>query len=405
MPLRKVIVITSRSRAENARGKIHGVNTSELLRLRLHHQQLTNARSRQPAEVVGWLVAMQAQEYAMSKWAIALRLAGKVRDADVEQAFDAGKILRTHVMRPTWHFVTPEDIRWLLALTAPRVHAASAYMYRQLELDAAIFKRSEAVIERALQAHRFLTRTALQSELARSRVKASGPRLGYLMMHAELEGLICSGPREGLQFTYALLDARAPRMRTLSRLSALEELSRRYFASRGPATAQDFASWSGLTLTDARAGLESLGPDFAREDIDRRVHAFRPAGRGLRSAIGSAFLLPDYDEYVMSYKDRSALRSTRELTLAYNRMIVMDGQIVGSWQRSVAGDSVSVEADCRMPRASANARVLAGAIRRFAAFATPLRHIRQKEHVQAREQQQRERKQRRVRHPRGRRPL
>jgi hypothetical protein len=348
---------------------------------------------------------MQAQEYAMSKWAIALRMADGATDADVELAFNAGEILRTHVMRPTWHFVAPADIRWLLALTAPRVHAASRYMYRQLELDAAVFKRSDAVLTRALKAQRFLTRTALQTELARAGVKAAGARLGYLMMHAELEGLICSGPRAGLQFTYALLDERAPGARTLNREAALEELSRRYFASRGPATAQDFASWSGLTLTDARAGLESLGADFARETIDDRVHAYRPAGRGIRSAKGSVFLLPDYDEYVMSYKDRSALRSTKKLTLAYNRVIVVDGQIVGSWQRSLAGDSVSVETDCRVSPASAKAGLLARASRRFAAFATTPRHVRQKEHVQAREQQQRKRKQRRVSDPRRRRPL
>lgn len=341
----------------------------------------------------------------MSKWAIALRMADGVSDADVEQAFNAGKILRTHVMRPTWHFVTPADIRWLLALTAPRVHAASRYMYRQLELDAAVFKRSDAVLIRALQAKHFLTRPALQTELARAGVKASGPRLGYIMMHAELEGLICSGPREGLQFTYALLDERAPAARTVNREAALEELSRRYFASRGPATAQDFASWSGLTLTDARAGLESLGLDFERETYAGRIHAYKPAGRGIRSAKGFAFLMPDYDEYVMSYKDRSALRTTKKLTLAYNRVIIADGQIVGSWQRSFAGGSVSIETDCRVPPASTMARLLARATRRFAAFATIPRQVRQKEHVQTREQQQRKRKQRRVSDPRRRRPL
>ena len=185
------------------------MKTSELIRLRLHNQQLTHVRSRLPQEVVSSLVAMQAQEYAMSKWAIGLRLPGTV-DADIEAAFNAGKILRTHLLRPTWHFVAPADIRWLLALTAPRVHAASAYMYRQLELDAAVFKRSDAVLARALQAGRFLTRTTLQAALARARVKAEGPRLAYLMMHAELQGLICSGPREGRQFTYALLESRVP---------------------------------------------------------------------------------------------------------------------------------------------------------------------------------------------------
>jgi Winged helix DNA-binding domain len=367
------------------------MKNSELLRQRLHNQRITDARSRQPQEVVSWLVAMQAQEYAMAKWAIGLRMAGAPTDAEIEQAFNAGKILRTHVMRPTWHFVAPADIRWLLALTAPRVHAASAYMYRQLELDAAVFKRSDTVLIRAL-AGRFLTRAALQTELARAGVKASGPRLGYLMMHAELEGLICSGPREGQQFTYALLDSRAPKARNLNREAALEELSRRYFASRGPATAQDFATWSGLTLTDARAGMESLGLDFARETIGGRVHAFRPPGRGIRSAEGFAFLMPDYDEYGMGYKDRSALGPPAKL--AYNRMIVVDGQIVGSWQRTFTGDSVSIETDYLVSLARAKLRLASQATLRFVAFAAPLRKVRQKKHVQAREQQQRKRQQR-----------
>lgn len=347
-----------------------------MIRLRLHHQQITQTASRQPQEVVSWLVALQAQEYAMAKWAIALRLPGAARDADIERAFNDGKILRTHVMRPTWHFVAPADIHWLLALTAPRVHAASAGMYRKLDLTAAVFKRSDAVLARALQGGRFLTRTALQAALSLAGVKATGLRLGYLMMHAELEGVICSGPREGKQFTYALLDTRAPGGRVMQRDAALAELSQRYFASRGPATAQDFASWSGLTLTDARTGLESLSAQFVRETIAGKVHAFQPAPARVRNPGGFAFLMPDYDEYCMSYKDRSAMlpaavggRKSRVKALAYDRLIVVDGQAVGSWRRPLAGEPFSLDTDYRVPLARGKLRAVAGAIRRFAAFA------------------------------------
>jgi hypothetical protein len=370
------------------------MKTAELLRFRLHNQRITDPRGRQPSEVVSWLTAMQAQEYAMAKWAIALRMTGAAKDADIERAFNSGEILRTHLMRPTWHFVAPADIRWLLALTAPRVHAANAYMYRKLELDAGLFKRSDAVLARALQAGRFLTRAALQTE-----------RLSALVMHAELEGLICSGPREGRQFTYALLETRVPKARALHRDAALEELSRRYFASRGPATAQDFATWSGLTLTDARAGIESLGSDFVRETIDGRVHVFRPAAGEMRSAAGFSFLMPDYDEYGMSYKNRSALlpphlggRKSQDIVLAYNRMIVVDGRIVGSWRRTLSGDSCSIETDYLVPLARSKLQSVARATRRYAAFTGP-----GKEHVEPREHQQRERKQRRVGNPRRRR--
>ena len=342
---------------------------SDLLRMRLRNQQLTGTKSRRAQDVVSNLVAMQAQEYAMAKWAIGLRLRHAAADADIERAFNAGEILRTHVMRPTWHFVAPADIRWLLALTAPRVHAASAYMYRQLDLNARLFSRSDAVLVRALGSERCLTRPALQTVLARSGIKASGPRLGYLVMHAELEALICSGPREGRQFTYSLLETRVPAAPVLKRDAALIELSRRYFTTRGPATAQDFAMWSGLTLTDARAGLESLGREFTRATIAGQIHAFRAVDLGPRDTATFAFLMPDYDEYGMSYKDRRALATPGIKTVAYNRMIVVDGRIVGSWRRSLAGKSIEVETDFPAPLSRRKLLAITQATRRFTAFA------------------------------------
>lgn len=351
------------------------MTTSELLRLRLHNQQITDHRSRRPEEIVSWLVAMQAQEYAMTKWAIGLRLPGGA-DADIERAFEAGAILRTHVMRPTWHFVAPADIRWLLALTAPRVHAVNAYMYRKMELNAAAFKRSNAALVRALQAGKFLTRVGLQTVLARAGLKASGTRLACLVMHAELEGLICSGPREGRQFTYTLLETRAPGARVMSRDAALAELSRRYFASRGPATAHDFAYWSGLTLTDARTGIASLGADFSRETIDGWTYVFCPAVSDARANARATFLMPDYDEYGMSYQDRRALiapalarEKSRKIDPAYNRMIVVDGRIVGSWRRSLIKKTLVIETDYPAPLSRAKLRAVKQATRRFVAFA------------------------------------
>jgi hypothetical protein len=349
------------------------MKTSNLLRVRLHNQRITDP-GRQPQQVVRHLVAMQAQDYAMAKWAIGLRLAGAVRDADIERAFNAGTILRTHVMRPTWHFVAPQDIRWLLALTAPRVHAANAFMYRKLALRAAEVSRSTAILVRALEGGEFLTRSALQAILAKSGVKAAGDKLSYLVMQAELEGLICSGPRAGRQFTYAALETRVPPARTLSREAALAELSRRYFASRGPASAHDFANWSGLTLADAHHGIESLGSGFARETIAGRIHAFRP-GNVTARGTGSTFLMPVYDEYGMSYQDRSALlppatgiRESQGRTFIFDRMIVVDGKIVGSWRRSTAGKAVSVETDLVVPLTGKALRQVAQAARRFTEF-------------------------------------
>src|SRR5688572_10872776 len=223
---------------------------------RLHNQHISQVGFRQPAEVVGWLGAVQAQDYAAAKWALALRAPG-LTDADVDRALADGSILRTHVLRPTWHFVLPDDIRWMLALTAPRINALSAYYYRQMGLDDATFARSNDVLAKALQGGQQRTREELAAVLHQAGIY-NGELLAftYLMIRAELDGVVCSGARRGKQFTYALLDERAPQARQLTRDEALAELARRYFSGHGPATLADFVWWSGLTVTDARSGLE-----------------------------------------------------------------------------------------------------------------------------------------------------
>ena len=186
---------------------------------------------------------------------MSLRL-GSTTEQGIEQAFTDGSILRTHMLRPTWHYVTPADIRWMLALTAPHVHSANAPMLRQVGLDRAMLERTKAVLIKALEHTKQQTRAELRQALELAGIATGdGLCLAYIMMNAELEGLICSGGRRGKQFTYALLDERAPHARTLSRQEALVELSRRYFLSRGPATVQDFAKWSGMTIADATGGL------------------------------------------------------------------------------------------------------------------------------------------------------
>src|SRR6266498_1240353 len=181
----------------------------DILRQRLHNQLLSQTKFIQPSQVVAWLGAVQSQDYAGAKWALAQRTEG-LTDAAIEQAFADGEILRTHVLRPTWHFVTPTDIRWMLELTAPRVRAAMAYMDRQLALDKAIFKKSNAALVKALRDSKQLTRSELTSVFQQAHINVDGLRLGHILMHAELDGIVCSGGRRGKQFTYALLDERAP---------------------------------------------------------------------------------------------------------------------------------------------------------------------------------------------------
>jgi len=243
------------------------MNSSDVVSQRLNNQKLSSSEFKKPVDVVRWLGAVQAQDFNGAKWALALRMRGAT-DADVETAYNDGQILRTHVMRPTWHFVAPEDIRWLLQLTAPRVNVRCGPNYRKLELDTATLKRSNKILTKALQGGKHLTRSALKKVLNSSGIAADDTvRMAHILLRAELEGLVCSGPRIGKQFTYALLEERVPSTTALTRDEALAKLTQRYFTSHGPATLQDFIWWSGLTTADARHGVEMIDRHLRQEQV------------------------------------------------------------------------------------------------------------------------------------------
>lgn len=313
---------------------------------------------------------MQAQDFGMAKWAIGLRVPG-VSDADAENAFNAGSILRTHMMRPTWHFVTPADIRWIQQLTAHRVHAASASMYRKIGMNEKIVKRCNELLEKILRDNNYLTRDEIKAALEKIKIKADGLQMVYLLMHAELECLICSGPRKGKQFTYALLDERAPEAKTLDREEALAKFTRLYFTTRGPATLQDFVWWSGLTVKEAKEGIELLGKNFEQAVICGSTYIFVPGKAGLPAKAQTTFLLPDYDEYGISYKDRSAIFNTKDAVaekrggnIVFNHMIVVDGITAGTWQRT----KNKVEIRPFTPLSKARQQALNNAVKKYEAF-------------------------------------
>lgn len=345
----------------------------EILPARLSNQWLGDRKGDSPEAVTAWLGAVQAQDYAAAKWALGLRLIGAT-DAEIEQAFNAGAILRTHVMRPTWHFVTPADLRSLLALTAPRVHAVNGSRYRELELDAALFARGHAVLAKALRDGQPLTRTELGQYLAQNRIPVAGQRLAYLLMHAELEALICSGPRRGKQFTYALLDERAPAAKRLDRDEALAQWTLRYFFSHGPAQLKDFAWWSGLTLSDAQRGVELAGPRLAHEEIDGKTYWFSPEARPARLPSPTAWLLSIFDEYTIAYNDRSALSEKRYLEkmltmgTALTAVLILDGKVAGTWKRAVQKKQVAITLDPFQPLSAAEHDAIEAAAARYGKF-------------------------------------
>lgn len=343
--------------------------TLDLIRARLHNQLLSQREFSQPGQVVAWLGAVQSQDYAGAKWALAQRLKEPMTDAALDQEFNEGRILRTHVMRPTWHFVAPADIVWMLELTAPRVRAGLAHMDRQLEVSRDIIRKSNSVLKKALRGKQ-LMRAELGPILEKSGFAVDGLRLGHLLMHAELDGVICSGARKGKQFTYALVEERAPGARTLGREDALAELTRRYFRSHGPAMLHDFVWWSGLTMTDARQGIEAVQGDLEYEFFDDKSYWFSPiAHRNDQSS--SAYLLPNYDEYTVGYRDRSAIYdgSHRDKLSAFResiltQTILVDGKISGTWKRTVKKKEVVIElAPFIVPSRAENQEVIAAAQR------------------------------------------
>lgn len=251
----------------------------QIARRRLHAQQLLDSELTTAEQVVEHMLAVQAQDYPVAKWSLAQRATG-ILDADVDAALTAGTILRTHVLRPTWHFVRPADLRWLVELTAPRVRAVNASMERKLGLDDEVFARSNAALLSALAGGASLTRTEIASLLRARGIEAEGLRLGYLLMRPELDLLICSGPLRGKQQTYALLDERVPHPpASVSRDVALTQLVRRYLTSRGPATAKDLATWSSLPITTIRRALEAT-PGLAPATCGDRTYWAADLQRG-----------------------------------------------------------------------------------------------------------------------------
>jgi hypothetical protein len=346
-----------------------------IVRRRLRAQRLAGAGFSRPEEAVGALGAVQAQDFAPAKWSVGARARGAT-DARIQCAFDAGDILRTHVLRPTWHFVLPADIRWLLAATAPRVQTRCAYRYRQLGLDEATLRRGDEALAAALRGGVHLTRAEAETVLAAAGIDSVGQRLPYLLMHAELEAVVCSGPFRGKQHTWALLEERAPQALELPRGEALGELARRYFTSHGPATAKDLATWASLTLDDVRAAVAAAGPALRREEAGGLTF-WAGAGEARRApAIRSSLvrLVQGYDEYIMGYTETKHVIappgrawSAADRPLA-NLVVLLDGRIAGYWRRAIKRKEVVVEVSPLGPFGDAQSEALETEAARYAGF-------------------------------------
>jgi hypothetical protein len=323
---------------------------SDIAGRRLAAQRLTGKAFTTPVEAVRFLGAVQAQDYPGASWGVGQRVG--CTEAAVNEAVARGEILRTHVLRPTWHLVAAGDIRWLLALTAPRIIAASAGRYRRLGLDDVLLARTNTVIASALAEGSHLTRGELGAALVAVGIDATAREglLAHIVMRAELDAVVCSGVPRGNHQTYALLEERAPRPRELSGDEALAELTQRYFTSHGPALVEDFAWWAGLTLATARRGTELAGNDLAVETAGGT--RYWSSSQAPRSSPEHPIvrLLPNFDEYIVAYRGGTqafhsvAARATGFVprNLAAN-LVVVDGRVVGRWRRHVATNVVTIE--------------------------------------------------------------
>jgi hypothetical protein len=316
----------------------------EIAQQRIYNQHIASQTLKEPQDIVKRMGAVQAQDYAGAKWAIGLRLQNAT-DTAIDQAIADGSIIRTHVLRPTWHFISPADARWMIELTAPRINAFSASMFRQLQLDGVVFKRSNDTLAKALEGNKQLNRAEVMSVLNQAGVATDNLRFIHLLMRAELDRVICSGARQGKQFTYALFDDRVPN-NTLSKEEALAELALRYFISHGPATLQDFTWWSGLATVDAKMGLEMVKPELVKVMIDGKEYWMAQNELITNSKAPIAYLLPAFDEFAVAYKDRTATVNPKYLEQAghviFDPSIVVNSQVVGTWKRNIKNKKIDI---------------------------------------------------------------
>ena len=347
--------------------------TSDIALRRLVAQRIAAPKESSVKDLVGWMGALQAQDYEMAKWAVGLRLPD-MTDCGVEAAIDNGEILRIHVLRPTWHFVAAVDARWMLELTVPRIKSSMKARNEELELSAAVLKKSRAVLEKVLGGERHLTRRDLLAEFEKAGIATNRNRGYHFLMEAELERLICSGASRNGDRTYALLDERVPETKRLTRDEALAALAKRYFTGHGPAALEDFIWWSGLSVGDAKKALEYIKTDLLSETFDSRTYWFAGASFESGEKENIIHALPAFDEFLIGYKDRrDALPSgingsVIHINGIFRPIIVDKGRVTGIWSRKKNGTKVIVEPVFFREPGGATIRRIGKAFQRYGRF-------------------------------------
>lgn len=323
------------------------MNLTEISKHRLHSQQLVKTNYSSPKELVEWMGAIQAQDLPMALLAIALRTQ-KANVKSVEKALNDGELIRTHLMRPTWHIVSKEDIYWMLDLTAPALLRMSATRNKQLELTDEMFKKSFRLLEKNMQGKE-LTREEITRIFNENNLRTDENRLSHFLMSAEYEQLVCSGSLKGRLQTYALLEEKVPIKKTLSREEAVLKLTEGYFKSHAPAIIKDFAWWSFLPLKEIRWALEEMKNTFASEKIGEEVYYFPIDISEIKLTKSTVHLLPAFDEFLVSYQSKhvavpdESLRRAVSINGIFYPIIVENGQIIGTWKKTSVKKNIEIE--------------------------------------------------------------
>lgn len=314
---------------------------------RLKHLHVSEPQYSIPEKVVDALVAVQGQDYAASKWAIGLR-APYLKEEDIESAFLDKKIIRSWPLRGTLHVVCSKDIYWLLDLLGPPTVSKYAAHYKKIELDPKVLKKCYSILSKNLSNWNFLTRKEISSILEKSGIITNTTRLSHILQRAGLEGLVCFGPRKDKEFTYALIEEWIPKIKRVKKPKeeALYEITKRYFDTRAPATMADFVWWSGLTVKDAKVGIESLGSKLTNFRKEDQIYYLPKKMDIVNKDKDTLFLLPAFDEFLLAYTDRKDCMdppTKKLLTPAddlFRPILVMNGWVSGIWQRELKKDDV-----------------------------------------------------------------
>ncbi|WP_423127021.1 winged helix DNA-binding domain-containing protein [Gaoshiqia sp. Z1-71] len=349
-------------------------SSSEIIKIRLQNQQIACSGFKTAKELVGFMGAMQAQDYAMVKWAVGIRLPDATIHS-VEDSINHGELIRTHLLRPTWHLVSANDIHWILELTAPQIKSKMKSRHKELELNDAIIAKCCKIIENTLTEHQSLSREELIAELTRHQIKTSdNNRAAHILLSAELDGLICNGANNENKTTYSLLRKRVPKTKPFDRNEAIAALTEKYFLSHGPATTDDFIWWSGLPVKDARSGIEMLNNHLIPETIHSQRYWLHQSAAHFETTENLACLLPAYDEFIISYKDRSAILASPEQGKVissnglFKPVILVNGQVAGLWKRTIKKNKAIIETELFRPLRSGERELVEQSARLFARF-------------------------------------